>query len=125
MANATTVGMQDLRASHMTQQYRDDEGSIHMADDTKPTPRKRGPVAGTEEARRGGQAVRARYGHDFFARIGKKGGETVRREHGSEFYSEIGKKGGQSTKRRQGTEFYQAIGKKGGQANRKAPTEGE
>ncbi len=81
--------------------------------------RKRGPKPGTEAARRGGRAVSARYGHDFYARIGKKGGETVRREHGPDFYVQIGKKGGDSTKRNQGSEFYARIGKKGGQANRK------
>ena len=32
---------------------------------------KRGPVAGTEEAKRGGQAVKAKYGPDFYAKIGK------------------------------------------------------
>ncbi len=64
------------------------------------SPGKRGPVAGTAEARRGGEAVRAKYGRDFFAKIGKKGGDTVRREHGSEFYAQIGRKGGQSTKAR-------------------------
>ena len=31
---------------------------------------KRGPVAGTEEARHGGQAVKAKYGPDSYARIG-------------------------------------------------------
>lgn len=121
MAIAEAVGLGEQAPGKLTNHYRDEQGSTQMADETRPTPRKRGPVAGTEEARRGGQAVRARYGQEFFARIGKKGGETVRREHGSAFYAEIGKKGGESTKRRQGSAFYQAIGKKGGQANRKAP----
>lgn len=89
----------------------------------EPHGRKRGPKPGTEAARRGGRAVSARYGHDFYTQIGKKGGETVRRQHGSEFYMQIGKKGGDSTKRNQGAEFYARIGKKGGQANRKAETD--
>lgn len=94
-----------------------------MADETQKTSRKRGPVAGTAEARRGGQAVRAKYGQEFYSRIGKKGGETVRREHGPDFYAEIGRKGGETTKRRQGAEFYAQIGKKGGQARTKAHQE--
>ncbi len=75
---------------------------------------KRGPIAGTPEARRGGEAVKNKYGSGFYSKIGKKGGETVKREHGPDFYSEIGKKGGESTKARQDTEFYARIGKKGG-----------
>ncbi len=50
---------------------------------------KRGPTAGTEEARRGGQAVKAKYGPDYFARIGQKGGETVKQRRGPAFYAEI------------------------------------
>lgn len=97
-----------------------------MADTTQTTPQaatksagKRGPTAGTAEARRGGEAVRAKYGRDFFAKIGKKGGDTVRREHGPEFYASIGRKGGETTKARQGTDFYARIGKKGGLAETK------
>ena len=32
---------------------------------------KRGPAAGTEEAKHGGQAVKAKYGSDYYVRIGK------------------------------------------------------
>src|SRR5579859_6732345 len=79
---------------------------------------KRGPVAGTPEARRGGEAVRDKYGSGFYSKIGKKGGDTVKKEHGPEFYSEIGKKGGESTKARQDPDFYARIGKKGGAAKK-------
>ena len=97
---------------------------IHiMAENTQRSRGKRGPLAGTEEARRGGEAVRAKYGRDFFSRIGKKGGDTVRREHGSDFYAQIGRKGGESTKSRQGPDFYARIGKKGGESNRRETTE--
>src|SRR5579884_2714894 len=95
---------------------------ITMADTTTTATRqagKRGPTAGTAEARRGGEAVRAKYGKEFFSKIGKKGGDTVRREHGSEFYAEIGRKGGETTKARQGADFYARIGKKGGLAESK------
>lgn len=81
-------------------------------------PKKRGPVAGTDEARRGGEAVREKYGHDFFSKIGRIGGRTVAKQHGPEFYAEIGKKGGESTKRNQGPDFYARIGRKGGQISR-------
>ncbi|HEY7849899.1 MAG TPA: hypothetical protein VIC27_07515, partial [Ktedonobacterales bacterium] len=99
--------------------------SVTMADQAKRPGRKRGPVAGTAEARRGGQAVREKYGAEFFSRIGKKGGDTVRREHGSEFYTEIGRKGGETTKRRRGSEFYAQIGKKGGESNRSRPAKSD
>ncbi len=94
-----------------------------MADDpgaNKPPKGKRGPRAGTPQARRGGQAVREKYGSDFYSTIGKKGGETVKSEHGPDFYSEIGRKGGQSTKARQDPDFYARIGRKGGSAKKRA-----
>ena len=50
--------------------------------ESKPITNKRGPVAGTEEARRGGQDVKATYGSDFSARIGKQGGETMKQRLG-------------------------------------------
>ena len=80
---------------------------------------KRGPVAGTEQAKRGGQAVREKYGLDFYARIGKKGGETVK-QRGPDFYAAIGRKGGESTKREHGVAFYSRIGKVGGQAGKRS-----
>ena len=43
---------------------------------------KRGPAAGTDEAKRGSQAVKAREGADFYARIGKQGGETMQQRRG-------------------------------------------
>lgn len=79
---------------------------------------KRGPAAGTEKAKHGGQAVREKYGPDFYARIGKKGGETVK-QRGPAFFAEIGRKGGEATKRSQGVEFYSRIGKAGGEAGRR------
>ena len=60
---------------------------------------KRGPEPGSQKAKRGGHAVREKYGSEFYSKIGKLGG----------------KKGGESTKRRQGSEFYSRIGKKGGE----------
>src|SRR5262245_33163535 len=87
------------------------ERRTDVSENKERMPGKRGPKAGTQEARRGGEAVRAKYGRDFFSQIGKKGGDTVRREHGPDFYAQIGKKGGEMTKQRQGHEFYARIGK--------------
>lgn len=83
---------------------------------------KRGPDAGSEKAKRGGQAVRDKYGSDFYSRIGKKGGETVK-QRGPDFYAEIGRKGGEATKRSLGVEFYSRIGKAGGEAGRRGKKE--
>ncbi len=51
-----------------------------------------------EAGRKGGMTTKARYGDDFYGKIGRIGG----------------KKGGDTTKRRYGVEFYQKIGRKGG-----------
>lgn len=79
---------------------------------------KRGPVAGSEQAKRGGQAVKATYGPDLYARLGKKGGETVR-QRGPDYFAAIGRKGGEATKRSYGAAFYSRIGKVGGEAGRR------
>lgn len=76
--------------------------------------RQRGPRPGSENARRGGMAVREKYGPDFFAKIGAKGGRTARERHGSEFYAEIGRRGGQTTRDRLGIAHYERIGRIGG-----------
>ena len=39
---------------------------------------KRGPEPGSQKAKRGGQAVREKYGAEFYSKIGKKGGERGR-----------------------------------------------
>jgi general stress protein YciG len=75
---------------------------------------KRGPTAGTEEARQGGNMVKAKYGSEFYRQIGKKGGQAVKARQGPDFYAEIGKRGGESTKRSQGPDFYSRIGRIGG-----------
>jgi general stress protein YciG len=81
--------------------------------------RRRGPRAGTENARRGGIAVREKYGQDFFAKIGSMGGKTVRERLGPEFYASIGRRGGQTTRDTLGTEHYERIGRMGGLRARK------
>jgi general stress protein YciG len=76
--------------------------------------RRRGPRAGSENARRGGMAVREKYGQEFFARIGAKGGKTVRERRGPDFYAAIGKLGGETTRNTLGADHYERIGRMGG-----------
>jgi general stress protein YciG len=82
-------------------------------------PRRRGPRAGTENAKRGGMAVREKYGHDFFAKIGAIGGKKVRERRGPDFYADIGRIGGQRTRETLGIEHYERIGRMGGLRQRK------
>ena len=53
------------------------------------------PALAKEAGRKGGEAVKRKYGPQFYREIGKKGGETVKQERGSEFYAEIGRRGGE------------------------------
>ena len=53
-----------------------------------------------EAGRLGGQAVKEKYGPEFYVEIGKKGGDAIAQTRGREFYVEIGKKGGQAVKAR-------------------------
>lgn len=87
-----------------------------------PSPkRRRGPRAGSENARRGGVAVRDKYGAEFFATIGSKGGRTVRERRGADFYATIGRLGGQTTRDTLGIDHYMRIGRMGGlRARRRA-----
>src|SRR5262245_9739953 len=85
---------------------------------------KRGPVAGTEEAKRGGQAMKAQYGSQFYQTIGKKGGAAASARIGPEGYRAIGQKGGEATKAKHGADFFRRIGKLGGERNRR-PTRAE
>lgn len=47
-----------------------------------------------EAGRRGGEAVKKKYGAEFYAQIGRLGGERTKQKYGVEFYAEIGKRGG-------------------------------
>ena len=53
------------------------------------------PELAKEAGRKGGEAVKKKYGVSFYRQIGKKGGETVKKERGSGFYAEIGRRGGE------------------------------
>ncbi|MBV8084597.1 MAG: hypothetical protein JO247_07255 [Chloroflexi bacterium] len=87
--------------------------------------KKPGPVPGTANARHGGDAVKAKYGSEYFATIGRKGGEAVRQDRGAGFFATIGTKGGVATKRTHGQEFYADIGRKGGLRHGSKPAERE
>lgn len=80
----------------------------------QPPKKRRGPRAGTESARRGGMAVREKYGPEFFATIGAKGGKAVSARRGADFYAGIGHMGGSRTRDRLGVEHYERIGRMGG-----------
>lgn len=96
-----------------------------VADSVEQTKRRRGPRAGTENARRGGMAVREKYGPEFFARIGSKGGRTVRERRGPDFYANIGRMGGQTTRNTLGVEHYERIGRMGGLRARRREREAQ
>jgi uncharacterized protein len=76
--------------------------------------RRPGPKPGTEAAKRGGLAAKAKYGHDFYRHIGKLGGTANRDKHGIEHYSSIGRMGGERTRAKHGRDHYARIGKIGG-----------
>lgn len=69
-----------------------------------------------EAGRKGGEAVKQKYGHPFYSRIGHEGGQKLMAERGRDFYSQIGSVGGKTAYARHGSEFYAEIGRKGGQA---------
>jgi uncharacterized protein len=72
-----------------------------------------------EAGKKGGDAVRDRYGSTFYEEIGRKGGKATRDRHGVEFYESIGQKGGKVVKEKYGADFYEEIGHKGGQKVKK------
>ena len=74
-----------------------------------------GEMSVREAGKKGGDAVRDRYGSGFYERIGRKGGQVTRERHGQGFYEAIGQKGGKVVKDKYGADFYEEIGHKGGQ----------
>src|SRR5215203_1419812 len=62
--------------------------------------------------KKGGEAVKAEYGTEFYHSIGEKGGESVKEKYGIDFYRE---KGGGIVKEKYGPKFYREIGKRGGE----------
>lgn len=74
--------------------------------------------------RMGGEAVKEKYGPDFYSAIGKKGGEARKASLGHDGYQQLGQMGGQTVKNKYGPEFYQQIGNKGGEARREQMARG-
>ncbi len=68
-----------------------------------------------ELGRKGGSAVKAKYGPDFYKAMGAKGGAAVRDKRGQEFYRGIGKMGGEALKKSAPPGYFEEIGAKGGQ----------
>jgi uncharacterized protein len=66
-----------------------------------------------EAGRRGGQAVRQKYGPEFYSEIGRKGGRARREELGRAGYAAMGRKGGEVVS--QDRDHMSEIGQKGGQ----------
>jgi general stress protein YciG len=76
--------------------------------------RARNPEGLRQAGKKGGEAVKEKYGPRHFERIGRKGGETVARERGRKFYSEIGRRGGVA--RAEDREGLRRAGRKGAEA---------
>jgi general stress protein YciG len=53
-----------------------------------------GQMTCSEAGKKGGEAVKAKYGIGYYEELGKKGGKVTRERHGPEFYEEIGRRGG-------------------------------
>ncbi len=68
----------------------------------------------SELGKRGGAAVKAKHGIEFYKKIGAKGGKSVRDKRGIEFYRGIGKMGGEALKKSVPSGYYEAMGAKGG-----------
>lgn len=81
------------------------------------------PLPDSEKAKRGGRAVRDKYGLEYYRVLGRKGGMSVRGKHGVEHYARIGRKGGEQTKARYGAEHYARIGRLGRQARGQSKTQ--
>jgi uncharacterized protein len=97
---------------------------VHV-NNSDPPLRKRGPKRGTEEAKAGGNAVKEKYGSEYYSQLGRRGGARMRELYGADHYQRIGKKGGMATRERLGVEHYRRAGHKGGTAKRQRAHEQE
>ena len=70
------------------------------------------PISTTEADRKGGSAVRNKYGEDYYRRIGKKGGTVLKEKRGTEYYRTIAKKGGNANMAKNGIDHFSEMGKK-------------
>ena len=65
-----------------------------------------------EAGRRGGNATKAKYGHDFYSRNGQKGGKTTAEKYDRDFYRKAGGRGGSATLQKYGRDYYVEISRK-------------
>jgi general stress protein YciG len=72
--------------------------------------------------KKGGEAVKAEYGTEFYHSIGEKGGESVKEKYGIDFYREIGEKGGGIVKEKYGPKLYNSIDRKAEETNAEEET---
>ncbi len=67
----------------------------------------------TEEAgRKGGLAVKKKYGSKFYRKIGKLGGAVNKRNHSPLHFSEMGEKGGNAVLKKYGKDYYSQMGRR-------------
>src|SRR5579883_3324738 len=72
----------------------------------------------SEAGRKGGSAVRDKYGEDYYRRIGKLGGTALKDKRGNDYYRSIAKKGGRANVDKYGPDHFSYIGIKGGNATK-------
>lgn len=72
-------------------------------------PRPKGATAAAKAAK-----IRIPRDPSYYAEIGRKGGTALRERYGAEYFAQIGKKGGKATKNNNPSDYYAIIGAKGG-----------
>lgn len=78
------------------------------------------PLGETDGQPRGGEALRDRYGSDYFRELGRKGGKALQAAHGSEHMREIGRKGGKQTRSSHDGAYYSTLARRGARARNAA-----
>lgn len=79
----------------------------------------RGEMTVREAGKKGGDAIKKKYGSEFFSKIGKKGGKSLRSRVAVEdpsFYVRIGKAGGDAVKEKHDPAYFSRLGQMGAQA---------
>jgi hypothetical protein len=74
------------------------------------TRRLKGPKPGSEEAKRGGRAVREKYGLTHYQRMGQIGSAQLKDRRGPDYFRELGRRGGKATHERYGADHFGRIG---------------
>ena len=66
-------------------------------------------MTSSDAGRKGGSAVRDKYGEDYYRMIGKKGGTRLKEKRGSEYYRDIARKGGTANMAKYGAVILRAA----------------